>query len=184
MVCEYCGVRFALDRDELDAVGFVDANNDGVDDRDQGFGVNEDLGNGMAPDTSSDPMPVFARERCEEVLENTSGDEDDFESSRKIERGLELQQNDEVFLIHDDTMFKSGKNGFAITYEGIYCREFMEDAIFVSWDDFARGKKPERDDSYMRQGKKPLTYYTGSGEVQDELEDLIMLLWNHAQRMR
>jgi topoisomerase-4 subunit B len=48
-----------------------------------------------------------------------------------------------VSFIHDDTLFKSGKNGFAITERGIYCRPMGEAALFYTWDKFSNLPKPE-----------------------------------------
>lgn len=39
----------------------------------------------------------------------------------------------QVFLAHDDTLFHSGKNGYCLTPDGIYCRELMEKPHVVRW---------------------------------------------------
>ena len=177
ITCEYCGTRFALSRDELEALGFVDADGDGFDDNDGAFAEANDA------DVSSAPMPEFAQEACQAFLNGT--DKSRFASSDKIVRGLGINAGDEVFLIHDDTMFKSGKNGFAITRRGMYCREFGEKtARFVSWEDFAKGSKPKLDESYIRQGSVSLCYFTDDNDLRDnELVALYRQLYNHARRV-
>ncbi len=168
VTCEYCGTRFALSEDELNALGFTDADDDGLDDED------------LEPDTSSDPMDVFAREACEASLKGV--DESLFASSTKIVRGLNIRDGDDIYLIHDDTLFKSGKDGFAITSSGLYCREMGErSAHFVSWSDFAQGGKPELIDSYIRQDGTSICYFSDSNDVRDDvLVPLYRRLYRHA----
>lgn len=42
--------------------------------------------------------------------------------SDSLKKTLSITENEKVYLAHDDTWLKTGKNGFAITEEGIYCR--------------------------------------------------------------
>ena len=42
--------------------------------------------------------------------------------SDTLKKTLSITENEKVYLAHDDTWLKTGKNGFAITEEGIYCR--------------------------------------------------------------
>ena len=52
---------------------------------------------------------------------------------------LGIPNDDEIFLAHDDTLFKSCKNGFAMCTSGIYCRDTMEkESNYLSWDGFAK----------------------------------------------
>ena len=168
VTCEYCGTRFALSDDELAAMGVAGG----------------DAGRGAVEiDTGSDPMYVFARDACARFLREA--DESSFESSAKVLKGLGIQSDDEVYLIHDDTMFKSGKNGFAITREGIYCREMGDrTAHFVSWADFGAASEPEVDDSYIKQGRKSVCYFTDDSDVlEGELFSLYRQLYIHARKM-
>lgn len=175
VTCEYCGTRFALTEDELVALGLTDANGDGF--------VDEDPEVALGEDTSHDPMDVFARETC---VTSLKGVEDYyFKSSNKILRGLDIADGHEVYLIHDDTMFNSGKNGFAITSAGLYCREMGDrTAHFVSWDDFAKGGKPELADSYIRQDGMSVCYFSDNSDVlEDKLLPLYLRLYRHACKL-
>ncbi|MBR3158980.1 MAG: hypothetical protein IKF14_07720 [Atopobiaceae bacterium] len=175
ITCEYCGTRYALSNDELKRIGFTDADGDGYDDDDQ-------LPDKYEEDISTDPLPVFARDVCAEFLDDHVGGSS-FNSSRKILRGLDAD-GEEIYLIHDDTMFKTGKNGFAITRSGIYCREMGDkSAHFVSWEKFTQSKCPKLIDSYIRQSGTSICYFTDSEHVRDDLLDLFVRLWRHAQRV-
>ena len=60
-----------------------------------------------------------------------------YDESYKLKSVFHLL-DEEIYLAHDDTIFKNGKNGFAITVCGIYCREFMESyTTYVSFIDLA-----------------------------------------------
>jgi|GEM_PF-1364749 len=178
ITCEYCGSRFALSKDELIALGFEDADGDGYDD-------------GDTPDKHAREASVpayagslceYARDQCAEFLDKNKDDQSTFRSTDKVLRGLNIQHEDEVYLIHDDTLFGSGKNGFAVTDSGMYCREFGDgSAHFVSWDDFTTGSRPELDDSYVRQDETSICYLTGDEELRHQLFDMFRRLWDYAQ---
>ena len=58
-----------------------------------------------------------------------------------LRQSLLIPEEDEVFLAHDDTLFKSGKNGFAMCTSGIYCRDTADEvSSFFSWDSFAKAR--------------------------------------------
>ena len=97
-----------------------------------------------------------------------------------------IKAGDDVYLIHDDTMFKSGKNGFAITHSGMYCREFGDrTAHFVSWKDLACGEKPELDEySYIRQNGVSLCYFSDDDDLlEGKIFKLYQRLYNHARKV-
>lgn len=166
VTCGYCGSRFALDGDEADA--FIES------DDDSDYEEEEERG-------SSSSMASFAAEACEEFLENfDSGDR--FESSSKILDGLGVGDED-VFLIHDDTLFKSGKNGFAISEDGLYVRDMWEDALFYDWETFAELDEPEIDNGSIKCGDDIVCYFTSDTNVLSALKKLYKKLQKHASKM-
>ena len=171
ITCEYCGTRYALSAEELTALGFAEGD-DILDSEDPDVALGEDDG--------FEPMDVFARDACAALKKAVR--DDYFVSTDKIMRGLSIESGHEVYLIHDDTMFKSGKNGFAITSAGLYCREMGDrKSHFVSWSDFASGEKPEQDDSYIRQGATSVCYFSDNSDVlEDNLVPLYLRLHRHA----
>jgi hypothetical protein len=179
ITCEYCGTRFGLGKDELEALGFVDVDGDGFDD-------SHPLPSLAAEDVSDDPMDVFANNACTQFLRKHAGDRDCFKPSRKILAGLGID-GEAVYLIHDDTMFKSGKNGFAVTASGVYCREMGDkQAHFVSWGDLALGTEPQKDEdghSYVRQDGISLCYFSDNDRCFVGLYTLFVRLWVHAKKM-
>ena len=176
ITCEYCDTRFALSKDELEAIGFMDTDNDGFDDGDVPKRV-------LEADDSMAPMNEFAHECCKAFLKHA--DRSHFVSSGKIIRGLGIPESNEVYLIHDDTMFKSGKNGFAITHDGLYCREIIErSSHFVSWKELADAETLELDDSYIRLDGTSVCYFTDDDDLlEGELLKLYQKLFNHARKV-
>lgn len=171
LTCEYCGSRFALGEEELEALGISDGNGGHDDDyEDNGYEYNE-----------GDDLLDVVQEEVEDCLCRV--DRGNFRSSQKILNGLGIDENEEdVYLIHDDTMFKSGKNGFAITSEGLYCREMGERHVnFMSWEDLAKTRyAPVIDDSYIRIDGQSVAYYTDGSDDLEQLEDLYNRLSSHA----
>lgn len=162
VTCQYCGSRFALDGDEAEA--FIESSDD----------VYEKEEEREAPSS----MAGFAADACEEFLENfDSGDR--FKSSSKILDGLGVGDED-VYLIHDDTLFKSGKNGFAITEDGLYVRDLGEEALFYDWDTFASLDEPEADNGYIKCGDDIVCYFTCDANVLSALKKLYRKLYKHA----
>lgn len=162
VTCQYCGSRFVLDGDEAEA--FIESNDDYHEEEERG---------------SSASMADYASEVCEEFLENfDSGDR--FKSSSKILDGLGVGDED-VYLIHDDTLFKSGKNGFAITEDGIYCRDLWEDAVFYDWAAFAEMEEPHADNGSIKCGDDIVCYFTCDDDVLPALKKLYKKLYKHAR---
>ena len=169
VTCEYCGTQFALDDEEYKS--FLSNEAEAQEEFDS-----TEYGQ------SSASMADYTRESCAYFLDEYG--EDNFESSPKILRGLDIPGDEEVFLIHDDTFFNSGKNGFAITSRGMYCREMGDKkAHFVDWDDFKRRKEPQIDGSYIRSGSKSVAYFTDDSDRVGNLEDLFLALYYHAQKV-
>lgn len=53
-----------------------------------------------------------------------------------LRKHLQIPAEDEIFLAHDDTLFHSGKNGFALCTSGIYCADVMSERSYMSWKNF------------------------------------------------
>ncbi len=166
LTCEYCDSRFALDDEEAEALGLGGRHEQEDDDVD--YDADEEYA-GM------DLLEIVDAE-CEDLLCRV--DRDNFETSRKIERGLGIDADEEIYLIHDDTIFKSGKNGFAITSAGLYCREMGDrEAHFMSWEDFAHTRYGAvLDDSYVRVDGTSIAYYTDDEDDREQLENLYQRL--------
>jgi len=164
LTCEYCGTRFALDAQELESMGFSE----------EAFEEEEE----------QEELPLlkdFAEEACQEFFEKVGYD--GFQQTDAIVKGLGIDDYEEVFLIHDDTIFNSGKNGFAITDCGFYCREMGEgEARYLRWGDFAECGKPYIDGSLIKTDDMSVAYYTGDSRVRDELCSLYRKFRKYAKK--
>ena len=49
---------------------------------------------------------------------------------------LKIPSDDKIYLIHDDSWFKRGIEGFAVTSRGIYSRQARCQEVFISWKEF------------------------------------------------
>ncbi len=174
LTCEYCGTRFALSEEEFKSMGLAE---DEEEYEDEEYEEYEEEGEAY------DNIEEFARDCCDEFLADEEVDESSFESSKKILRGLNIDADEEVYLIHDDTMFKSGKNGFAITSAGISCRLMGESEVdFVAWEDFADRSDLDVEDNKISQDGVYLCYFTDSSDVfEGPLTDLFYRLYEGAQ---
>ena len=160
--CEYCESRFVIDDDE--SASFAD-----------------DIANAYSDTaTSALSMSDYAERVCEDFLDHN--DSGYFRNAPKILRGLEIPPGENVFLIHDDTFMSSGKNGFAITERGLYCRDLGEKAIFVDWETFARLGEPRLNDSHITSDRRYICYFTDNAQVLPDLLDLYTKLYRHAKR--
>lgn len=66
-----------------------------------------------------------------------------FQCSPKLKAALGIANMDDsdIYLARDDTVLKTGKNGFAITKDGIYCREMGAKATHISFEMLACANK-------------------------------------------
>ena len=166
LTCEYCDSRFALDDEEMEALGLGGRHEEECDDAD----------NEADEEYAGMDLLQIVEAECEDLLYRV--DKDEFETSTKIERGLGIGAGEEIYLIHDDTIFGSGKNGFAITSAGLYCREMGDrEAHFMSWEDFAHTRYSATiDDSYVRVDGTSVAYYTRGSDGKESLENLYQRL--------
>ncbi len=154
--CEYCGTRFIS---EVEGSA-----NNSAQGKKENRGQSDNENSGKNAELRNIPMEQYLSDQCAELLQKVN--QSDFEITEKCKRGLNVPASDTVYLMHDDTMFKSGKNGFAFTDKGIYCRELMEGSNFTSWKDFSKLETPKAvDNSYIRCGSKSICYFTGDNYV-------------------
>lgn len=96
-----------------------------------------------------------------------------FELSYTLKQTLDIEYCNEIYLAHDDTLFRSGKNGFAITSDGIYCRQFMESyTSYISFNELYNTSNIYWRDSNIYADRSVLAYYTGSNSDKDDLVEL------------
>lgn len=86
---------------------------------------------------------------------------------------LFIPQSAKLYLIHDDTILGSGKNGFVLSDQGVFAKDIYKDAEHTSWEEFVRGELLPLEPGaggcniYMRltDGSRRCTsYVTGGGE--------------------
>ena len=90
-----------------------------------------------------------------------------YEASQKLRKHLGLQ--DEVYLGYDDTIFQSGKNGFAITESGIYHRDTFLHTDHISFEELSDGEKINMLECYIYVDERKLA--TVSLTTDEEKED-------------
>ncbi len=97
---------------------------------------------------------------------------ENYEASYKLKNFFVILDED-VYLVHDDTLFKSGKNGFAITENGIYCREmFGSYTNYVSFEELGNVENIYINGSEIYADGKIIAYITGSSDDKEDLKDL------------
>lgn len=156
--CEYCGSLIFFDDDEPGEFQGDDA-----------YGEDSPLS-----------MVDYAEKACADFLADF--DSNSFREAPKIVRGLGICDGDRIFLIHDDTFMKSGKNGFAVTDRGLYCREMSEQATFMDWQTFAGLKQPDLDGCYIKCANRSVCYFTDDSDLLPELLKLYHRMHWHATR--
>ncbi len=89
--------------------------------------------------------------------------------------GLNVDADAKVYLAHDDTIKKNGKNGFAITDKGIFCRQIFGKPVFTSYDALARADKItyDRGKTGTYAGEVPLTLFTDAKSERSAIVELI-----------
>lgn len=77
---------------------------------------------------------------------------------------LRIPQGVEIFLIHDDTLFHTGKNGFAVTSSGLYVKEMMETPLSYTWEEFRSFQTFKCSPATVTGDGHAIAYFTGSGD--------------------
>lgn len=75
-------------------------------------------------------------EICKTFLSDKENSDINTDDNGKLRKTLKIATEEPVYLLHDDSWFGRGKNGFAITEKGIYSCELLEHAKFVPWEEF------------------------------------------------
>ena len=100
-------------------------------------------------------------------------DESNFDASYKLKQTLDIEYCDEIYLAYDNTLFKNGKNGFAITSYGIHCKElFGSYTHYTSFSELTYASDIYWRDSSVYADNNVLAHYTGSNADKDDLVDL------------
>lgn len=95
--------------------------------------------------TNGFPLPkeynkTYQGNSIEEICKNFLSDKENSDintvDNGKLRKTLKIAEEEAVYILHDDSWFGRGKNGFAITEKGIYCCELLEHAKFVPWEEF------------------------------------------------
>lgn len=118
-------------------------------------------------------MPFSAKIGCLCTVYEVTHDKTAYEEAYKL-RNIFGLHHEEVYLEHDDTVFKSGKNGFAITEKGIYHRGMFESyTSFIPYEDLAKGKGLYEEGGNFYMDGERIAYM--SSPVEDK-EDFLQLL--------
>lgn len=132
---------------------------------------------GLKEETSPVDRYSEIRRLCDEFLEHAGENAGSFRFTPKLKKGLKIPDDADVYLAHDDTIFHSGKNGFAITSQGIYCRDLMEETEVTSMEELGSltelSWEEDGSHNYILAGEKKLTYYT---DGEEEIEYALMAL--------
>lgn len=75
-------------------------------------------------------------EICKTFLSDKENSDINTVDNGKLRKTLKIAEEEAVYILHDDSWFGRGKNGFAITEKGIYNCELLEHANFVPWEEF------------------------------------------------
>ena len=95
---------------------------------------------------------------------------------------LQIEPGDKIYILHDTSLFRRGKSGFAVTDKGIYVKEPRQDTQIVYWKDFKKYIKITRDRGAIIADGKAVAHFSGSEEVLLQLEvmfDAIHKCLNH-----
>ena len=89
---------------------------------------------------------------------------------------LKIPSGDTIYLIHDDSWFKRGKNGFAVTDRGVYVKDMGEAAGFVPWEEFRKCKNIESKSCYVTADGRKIAYITGD-RLRSQVERLFITIY-------
>lgn len=170
MTCPYCGEIICFDEDE----DYEDSEDDDDNDE-QGKGLNRDIEN---PDITP---PLSRTNESSNVVEQiyilckqflSTHDQRNYRVEQNLLIGLNINTQEIVFLGHDDTMLRSGKNGFAITSAGIHCCDMFSNPVFTSYADLSKASSIYKKSTYIYADQLLLAYV---GINRQDIPDLLVL---------
>ena len=90
---------------------------------------------------------------------------------------LKIPSGDAIYLVHDDSWFKRGKNGFAVTDRGVYVKDIGETVDFVPWEEFRKCKNIESKSCYVTADGRKIAYITGGDRLRSQVERLFITIY-------
>ena len=107
-----------------------------------------------------------------------------YEENKSVDTGrkdniintLKIPSDDTIYLIHDDSWFKRGKNGFAVTDRGLYVKDDTDMAVFVSWEEFRECENIKIGSCCIVADGKKLAYLSSGNEIGMQLECMLIAI--------
>ncbi len=111
---------------------------------------------------------------CQILLNDNS----DKNFSKKSFRNEYFTENNiEIYMSYDDTIFGSCNDGFAITQNGIYSHEmFSAEVVYVSFDDFKNTKTITTNGSLIFADNLQIAYKGGSNEKKERVIEIFQAI--------
>jgi len=93
----------------------------------------------------------------------------------KLYNVLNIDKSERIYLIHDDTLFKNGGNGFAITDKAFHCKQFTERLVVTTYDEIEPNTEVDCGNSitFTVNDNIALAYLTGSEDALKAVTNLI-----------
>jgi hypothetical protein len=87
--------------------------------------------------------------------------------------------NEDIYIAHDDTLFKSGQNGFAITSCGISFRVMCESNVeYTTYEELLKVDRVYVNSSEIYADNHRLAYLTTSKDEMNRLKELFESIVN------
>lgn len=125
------------------------------------------------------------REICNKFLSYEANQIVDNARSNNLDliNNLQIYQNHNIYLIHDDTWRKNGQSGFALTEQGIYTKALFKGAKFLSWKEFQKcGSINIFGDEELIAGGKCIALLSGDRSTLLELERMFISIHEYLNR--
>ena len=125
------------------------------------------------------------REICNKFLSYEANQIVDNARSNNLDliNNLQIYQNHNIYLIHDDTWRKNGQSGFALTEQGIYTKDLFKSAKFISWKEFQGcGSINIFGDEELIAGGKCIALLSGDRSTLLELERMFISIHEYLNR--